>query len=541
MLPKQDNYKVGMYLRLSNEDERNGESLSIDNQRKILTDYITEQGWILYDEYVDDGYSGVDFNRPGVQRMLEDAKTGKINLVLCKDLSRFGRNYIEVGRYVDYLFPLYHIRFIALTDNVDTANADSSAMDMMPIMNIFNEWHSANTSKKLRAVHAQGAKIGKYKCTFTAYGYLKGDDEKYTPVPDPQTAPIVRRIFEMYASGMKPIQICNVLNEEHIPTPTDYRAALLGKPNPFSKVHPWGNTTIKSILNNEIYIGTMANLKTSSISYKNKKRVRKEKTDWVVVKNNHEPIISQELWDKVREIEASVSRGKRDKLGEMATLSGFLYCDSCGTKMRLVGSSATYKAYVCGYHARFGKQYCSTHYIRLPLIEQYILMDIQDMIEKTADEEKAKEEFLKRKRGIADAENAADKKRMQKAISRIAELDNLIQTVYEDKVIGKIPEEVCISLLEKYQAEKKNLQAEYDELQNRLEMKEQGEKDVEEFIRRLKKYAGATELTRQMCYDLIEYVTVDENNKDDRSRPREIHIYYKLIDKELTDKSNALI
>lgn len=432
-------------------------------------------------------------------------------------------------------------RFIALTDNVDTANADSSAMDMMPIMNIFNEWHSANTSKKLRAVHAQGAKVGKYKCTFTAYGYLKGNDGKYTPVPDPQTAPIVRRIFEMYASGMKPIQICNVLNDEHIPTPTDYRAAQLGKPNPFSKVHLWGNTTIKSILNNDIYIGTMANLKTSSISYKNKKRVRKDKSEWVTVKNNHEPIIPQELWDRVREIEASVSRGKRDKLGEMATLSGFLYCDSCGTKTRLVGSSATYKAYVCGYHAHFGKQYCSTHYIRLPLIEQYILMDIQAMIETAADEEKVKEEFLKRKRGIVDAQNATDKKRMQKAMSRITELDTLIRTVYEDKVVGKIPEDVCIGLLEKYQAEKKNLQAEYDELQSRLDTERQDEKDVEEFIRRLRKYAGATELTRQMCFDLIEYVTVDENNKSNRSRPREIHIYYKLIDKELTDKSNALI
>lgn len=541
MLPKQTDYKVGMYLRLSSEDERAGESLSIDNQRKMLTDYITEQGWTLYDEYIDDGVSGVTFNRPGVQRMLEDAKAGKINLIICKDLSRFGRNYIEVGRYVDYLFPLYNIRFIALTDNVDTANTDSSAMDIMPIMNIFNEWHSANTSKKLRAVNAQGAKIGKYKCTFSAYGYLKGDDAKFTPVPDPQTAPIVRRIFEMYAGGMKPKQICDVLNEEHIPTPMDYRFQQLGKPNPYTQIHLWGNTTVKSILNNEIYIGTMANLKSCSISYKNKKKVRRDKSKWVVVKNNHEPIISQELWDKVREISASVSHGKRDKVGETAPLSGFLYCDSCGTKMRMTGSSPTYKAYMCGFHNRFGKEHCSTHFIRRPLIEQYILMDIQAMIETAADEKKAKEEFLKRKRGIVDAQNASDKKRMQKALSRITELDKLIQTVYEDKVIGKIPEDVCISLLEKYQTEKKSLQAEYDELKIRLETERQDEKDVEEFIRRLKKYAGATELTRQMCLDLIEYATVDENNKDDKSRPREIHVYYKLLDKELTNKSNALI
>ena len=163
MIPKQTEYKVGMYLRLSNEDERAGESLSIENQRKILSNYISEQGWTLYDEYVDDGISGTTFDRPGVQRMLDDAKNGRINLILCKDLSRFGRNYIQVGQYTDYIFPMYNIRFIALTDNVDTANSESTGMDMMPIMNVFNEWHAANTSKKLRAVINSNAKAGKYR------------------------------------------------------------------------------------------------------------------------------------------------------------------------------------------------------------------------------------------------------------------------------------------------------------------------------------------------------------------------------------------
>ena len=171
MLPKQTEYKVGMYMRLSKDDERSGESLSIENQRKILTEYITQQGWTLYDEYVDDGISGTTFERPGVQRLLDDAKTGRINLILCKDLSRFGRNYIQVGQYTDYIFPMYNIRFIALTDNVDTANSASSGMDMMPIMNVFNEWHSANTSKKIRAVVESGAKSGKYRTTFASYGY----------------------------------------------------------------------------------------------------------------------------------------------------------------------------------------------------------------------------------------------------------------------------------------------------------------------------------------------------------------------------------
>ena len=198
MLPKQTEYKVGMYLRLSRDDERVGESLSIENQRTILTKYIEEQhGWTLYDEYVDDGISGTTFERPGVQRLLDDAKNGKINLIICKDLSRFGRNYIQVGQYTDYIFPMYNIRFIALNDNIDTAKSDSASMDMMPIMNVFNEWHAANTSKKLRAVFEANAKSGKYKTNYPPYGYMKGTDKNCTPIVDPYSSEIVRRIFEM--------------------------------------------------------------------------------------------------------------------------------------------------------------------------------------------------------------------------------------------------------------------------------------------------------------------------------------------------------
>ena len=202
MLPKQTEYKVGMYLRLSRDDERQGESLSIENQRRILTNYVNENGWTLYDTYIDDGISGTTFDRPGVQRLLDDAKAGNINLILCKDMSRFGRNYIMVGQYVDYIFPSYGIRFIALTDNVDTLNSDSASMDMLPIMNVFNEWHAANTSKKLRTVFLSNAKAGKYMTAASSYGYVKGDDENYTPQIDPEPAAVVRRIFEMRASGM---------------------------------------------------------------------------------------------------------------------------------------------------------------------------------------------------------------------------------------------------------------------------------------------------------------------------------------------------
>ena len=201
-MTKQSHYNVGIYVRLSQEDERAGESISIENQKKMLTEYVSKQtGWNLVEIYEDDGYSGTDFNRPGVQKLLDDARSGKINLILCKDLSRFGRNYIEVGQYVDYVFPSFNIRFIALSDNVDTLERNSTAMDMMPIVNLFNEWHAASTSKKIRAVMVSNAKQGKYHAPVAPFGYLVGDTEDRLPVVDETNAPYVRMMYKMRSEG----------------------------------------------------------------------------------------------------------------------------------------------------------------------------------------------------------------------------------------------------------------------------------------------------------------------------------------------------
>lgn len=484
-MPKQTDYKVGIYLRLSRDDERQGESLSIENQRRVLTNYVKEQGCTIYDEYVDDGISGVTFNRPGVERLLEDAKAGNINLILCKDMSRFGRNYIQVGQFVDYLFPMYNIRFIALTDNIDTLNSDSASIDMLPIMNIFNEWFAANTSKKLRAVFASNAKAGKYMTTFAAYGYVKGNDANFTPQIDPEAAKVVLRIFEMRAGGYNVTKISETLNSEGILPPQDYKYSKLGKNAPQYSHHLWSPTAVKRILSNPIYIGRLAQLRCTTVSYKNHKIIQKDENDWAVVENNHESIISQELWDKVREIEASVSTGKQTKKGVTMPLSGFGYCADCGTKMK--------QHYSSGAKAPYGY-------------------------------DKAREKFLARKRGEAVSRNNADKKRIQK--------------IYEDRVLGNMPEKTCADLLKKYQQEKDTLQTELNTLIQKADADKQDEADVDEYIRRLKSYAGAEELTRQMCLDLIEYFTVDAYQG--RKSVRDIHIYYKLIDKPLKNKKNAL-
>lgn len=507
-------------MRLSKDDERAGESLSIENQRRILTEYALKNGLTVYDEYIDDGYSGTSFDRPAVQRLLDDAKNGKINTIVVKDLSRFGRNYIQVGQFVDYLFPCYGIRFIALADNIDTADRNSTAMDMMPIMNVFNEWHSANTSKKIRAVVEANARAGKCKSAYAPYGYLKGTDEKHLPVVDEETAPVVRRIFEMRAQGLGKRKIAWTLTAEGIETPGDNKKRRLGRENLSNATHCWSAQEVLCILKNPVYLGHLALLRQTTVSYKNRKIIHKPMDEWIVTENTHEPIITQELWDKVREVDKSVSRGKPTNTGEVKPLSGLMYCPDCGKKMRS------------------GKGYCHSKQIREPVINEIVLQDIRAKANFVwTDEEGARAEFLRRKTQQTSQEQKTDTKRLQSDKRRLAELNNLVQCAYEDKVRGRIPEEVCVELMQKYQAERNALQTEITELETRCNQSKQNEADVDEFISRIKRYVCVEELTREICLELIEYITIG-NIPQDKETPREIHIYYKLIDNPKTKNNN---
>lgn len=541
-MAKQTIYNAGIYVRLSQEDMRAGESLSIEHQKLILTKYVREQGWNLVDTYVDDGFSGTDFNRPSVQRLLSDAQTGRINLIICKDLSRFGRNYIEVGQYIDYIFPLHNIRFIALNDNVDTANRDSNAMEMMPVINLFNEWHASSTSKKIKAVNLANAKAGKYTCANAAYGYTKADDEKHTPIIDPEAAEVVRRIFKLRSQGMSPRAIGDQLNAENIPIPSDYRCQKKGIVNTKYTRHLWTQVQIRQILDNPIYLGKLAMMRVTSVSYKNYKKVRKDPSEWVVTEDTHEAIISQELWDKVREAEKAVSHGKRDGKGVTQPLSGMLFCPDCGYKMKAAGRKRTLKSgelirecyYNCSSYVLHGKELCSTHYISQKQIEAVIIADIRSMAELVVkDEQTARAAFLSKKEQQTSRQSKADIKKLNDSKHRLAELENLMQSVYEDKVMGKIPEHICVSFLEKYEAEQQELRAVIADLEERLSAEKQDREDVEEFIRRLKKYVDVQTLTRELGLELIEYVTVGAYTPNE---PREINIYYKFLDKPLNDK-----
>ena len=530
MKPK--NYIAGLYLRLSQEDERQGESISIDNQRTMLRKYAEEHGFEIHDEYIDDGVSGTTFQRPEVQRLLDDAKTGVINTIIVKDLSRFGRNYIEVGQYVDYVFPTFGIRFIAIQDNVDTAKRDSSAMDMMPIMNVFNEWHAANTSKKIRAVKRANAKEGIYTAKKASYGYKMGTDKKRAPVIDEETAPIVRRIFEMYASGIGPMKIAETLNLEGVLSPAAYAYEKFGQKAKPNAMGLWSAITIREMLNKIIYIGHMPQLRWTSLSYKNHKRFRKDKNEWAVVYNTHEPIISQELWNRVQERQKSIATGKKTKLGFTHPLSGFVVCADCGNKMKLCTSISRNGNrlfhFDCGYHVRYGKAYCFSHFISANILEQIVLEDIREMAKTvTLDEYAVREEFIRHNAELADNAIKSAKKELQAKRKRTEEISRLIQVAYEDRVKGKMPEDVCVGFIQKYSEEQKKLHSEISELEARLTKTTNAMQSADEFIRSIKKYLNAPELTREMCYELIDRIIVGRSPKT-VGEDRMIDIIYKV-------------
>lgn len=536
--------KTGIYLRLSKDDERLGESLSIDNQRLILRNYVLSHGGTIVDEYIDDGYSGTNFDRPGVKRLLEDAQMGKIDTIIVKDLSRFGRNYIQVGQYTDYIFPAYGIRFIALNDNVDTADKDSAGMDMMPIMNIFNEWHSANTSKKIRAVLEASQRSGKYTSGIYPYGYIAGNDSNRSAVIDKPAAEIVRRIFNMRIQGYSPYRIARILSDEGVPNPTNYRTKKDGSKIDREVPNWWSHKTVTDILDDITYLGYTVQHRRHTVSYKNHKTIWRPESEWIVKENAHEPIISKDIWQKAQEVKASVARGKITKSNVVHPLTGLLYCADCGRKMKYMITKKSYKGkpcdfewYLCRTYADLGKSYCTTHGIGLKDIEAVVLADIRSMLSFIEnDEAKARNEFLKSKSKRSVDARASDEKQLKACRKRLAELDMLIQSAFEEKVLKNLPESVCVNLCEKYSKEKETVAQTVSELESKLADESKDEADVDEYIQRIKQYGKCEQLTREMCLQLIEFITVDEkkerNNRWHPPAPRNIHIYYKLLDKE---------
>lgn len=518
--------KTGIYMRLSRDDEKAGESMSIENQRSILRNYVSERGGCIVNEYADDGWSGTDFDRPAVKRLLNDAMEGIIETIVVKDLSRFGRNYIQVGQYIDYVFPAYGIRFIALSDNIDTADRNSTAMDMMPIMNVFNEWHAATTSKKIRAVLKAKQQAG--KCTNWAYpyGYIAGTDKNRTAVIDEKAAEIVRRIYDMRLQGMSFCTIARALTDNGVPCPAAHYTRLDGqKTDRFGSLN-WSPKTVSDILKNPIYIGTLTQHRTERISYKNHKTFNVPESEYIIKENAHEAIIDRAIWEKVQAMRGGISHGRADGKGKAHSLSGMLVCADCGKKMKgKNGIGGRPYVYCCRTYSDLGKKYCTSHAIAEKTVEGVILMDIHSMLDKMKmSEEKEREHFIRKKRTSNLQSGLSDEKTLRACRSRLADLDKLIRSVFEEKVFGVLSESIYNTLCKNYQMEREGIQRRLRGAEERIAAVED-ETDIVKYMERIRRYKKCDELTREVCLHLIEFIIIGEKLADNCSRY--IHIYYK--------------
>ena len=427
-----------LYCRLSNEDSQDGESNSIQNQRELLTRYAQDHGYTNLKVLVDDGYTGTNFQRPGVQEGFELVKQGLVGCWLCKDLSRFGRDYLTVGQYTDIIFPSYDVRFIAVNDGVDSQRGDGEGF--AAIRNLFNEWYPRDTSKKVRTSLRQRGTSGKHLGK-PPYGYRCDPNDKDKWILDEDAAPVVKRIFDLCIDGKGPEQISRILERDQVLTTKALYASRKGKPLP-KNPYGWSDQSIVGILERQEYTGCTCNFKTYSKSYKLKKRIPNAPEDMFIVPDTQEAIVSQAQWDRVQELRKNKRRPT--KAERQGLFSGLLFCPDCGNKLHF----ATCKSfdgkqdhYVCSSY-KSGRGTCSAHYIREKVVEQIVLESMQRILLNVQVFEK---EFARKQMDCYTEDKkkqlAAKRRELSKTKKRIAEIDALIQKIYEDNASGKLSDE----------------------------------------------------------------------------------------------------
>ena len=530
-------YNVGIYCRLSNDDERDGESVSIENQKLLLQSYVRQMGWNEIDVYTDDGYSGTNFNRPGVQRLIEDAKAKRINLILVKDLSRFGRNYIEFGQYTDYLFPSLGCRFIALNNGIDTMSNNGST-DVMCFLNLFNEFYSRDTSKKVKAVKRACAENGKFMGTYPAYGYKRDPEDKHHLVIDEGTAPVVCRIFSMRAAGMGFHTIAVQLNEEGVPSPGMLYYQRKGKEDPRRVNHKWASETVRQLVRNEVYIGNMVQGKTGTVSYKNKKLISKPEDEWIRVEGTHKAIISRDVWDTVQSIDRRHVRKNAASDGIRSIFTGLVYCADCGFKMRnhtekftyKDGTSGRYSSFICGNYARSGKSVCTIHTIYENALEKIVLEDIREKARFAAhDPEQLAQHIVRLKDKESRSRLTSLEQELKTVKARLAELERLMQNLYEDKCTGSIPQSVFQTLMHRYESERAEKADALPELECKVKAGMENRQDAGRWTEIIRQYTEITKLDESILFALVDRIEVGEAQKVKGVRVRDVKVYYRYV------------
>ncbi len=534
---------TALYCRLSQEDENKGDSNSIQNQRAILEKYAKDNGFENIQIFVDDGYSGVSFNRPDFQRLLEMMEQGKVATLITKDLSRLGRNYIEVGNYTEMLFPRWNVRYIAVNDNYDSLYSEGN--EFAPFKNLFNEWFARDTSKKIRAVVKAKAERGERVSTQIPYGYKKDPDVKGHLLIDEETAPIVRRIFELCAQGMGPTNIGNVLSKDMVFKPTFYRyhrQGVYGTITDTDKPYGWTSETVSDILRNEVYLGHTINCRTRVISYKDKRQVDVPKSEQYRFENTHEAIIDQETWDAVQKVREGKRR--RNNMGELDKYSGLLYCADCGSKLYFVrGKSIKPSDYnfICSrYRKHIGEQLCTAHRIREVALDEIILEEIRRITYYARTKTREFVEFINKKSSSENRrELTAKTNELAKLEKRNAELNTLFKRLYEDNVLGKITNEQFRMLSDGYNAEQRTIADQIPILQKQIEDLKASSTNVERFVTISNKYTDLQDLTPEILRTFVDKIVIHERTeKWAKTAEQQIDIYFRYVGCIVTNPTN---
>lgn len=540
--PKEDNEMLratdkitALYCRLSVEDtkdeKKNGKedlSNSIQNQKAMLLQYARDHRFPHPTFFIDDGYSGVTYDRPGFQKMLDEIEAGHVGAVITKDLSRLGRNSALTGLYINYTFPQNDVRYIAINDHFDSINPNSTDSDIAGIKNWFNEFFAKDTSRKIRAVQKAKGERGERLTVHVPYGYMKNPENPKEWIIDEEAAQVVKKIFTLCMNGRGPSQIADQLEKDKILTPTAYKNKQGVKTPHTEPENPyrWHESTIVNILERKEYIGATVNFKTYTNSIWDKKQRENPEENRVIFYNTHPAIIEQEVFDKVQEIRQQ--RHRRTATGKSSPFSGLVFCADC--KQKLYYSTTKYfekrqDFFTCSTH-RANKDKCSGHYIRAVVLEDLVWNHMKEVISYVT---RFRVEMEQKLRLQSEETIRVYKKRLAQAEKRIGELDRLFIKIYEDNAKGKLNDDRFAMMSKTYEDEQAQLKVEIVNLQKEIEVQERQIEDLEQFIQRARRYTDLTELTPYALRELVKAVYVEAPDKSSGKRKQKIHISYDLI------------
>ena len=530
---------TALYCRLSRDDELQGESNSISNQKRILETYCREHNLLNWQFFVDDGWSGANFERPGFQKMLEGVESGEIKTVVTKDLSRLGRNYLQVGLYTEMVFPKKGVRYIAVNDGVDSAQGDS---ELSALKNLFNEWMVKDTSKKIKAVFKSKGMSGKPLTSHPPYGYIMGEDGMFAI--DEETAPVVKQIYALCLAGNGPGKIARMLTEQNIPTPGTMEYQRTGNTRRYYPDYPcrWSATTVGHILERQEYIGNTVNFKTEQVSYKFKGTVYTPERE-MVFENTHPAIIDKATWERVQELRKQ--RKRPNRYDEVGLFSGLVFCADCGSVMyqqRYDKPNRKQDCYICGSYKKRTAD-CTAHFIRTDLLTEGVTANLKAITGFAAVNEERFAKLLQVQTEDGGKKKAAARKReLEAAEKRMTELKAVFKRLYEDSVSGRITDERFAELSADYEREQAELKERIAALKAEQDKAQENAANAEKFLAIVRKYTSFEELTPTLLREFVEKIVVHEavaldGKKRGKQRTQAIEIYYSFVGKlELPQK-----